>query len=122
MIVPEHAGLADPSAKTWAGIPDVGVSRKVINLALNVTKDGAKQNQFAHPVELRVKMSGADRGKAEPKLMVHWHDGNPSQMRWMEIPDAWTENHAGRKFQKDGDDLTVFLTYWPDDPGVGMDP
>ena len=122
VIVPEHSGLASPSAKSWEGVPTSGVGRQVINLALNVTKDGAKANHFSHPVELRVKMTDADRGNADSKLMVHWHDGDPAQMRWMEIPSAWTEDHEGQKFHKDDEDLVVFLIYWPDDPGVGMDP
>ena len=120
--MPEHSGLASPNAKSWEGIPDAGVSRHVINLALNVVKDGARANHFSHPIELRVKMTSADRNKSEPKLMVHWHEGDAARMRWMEIPSAWTEEHEGKKFHKDHDDLVMFLTYWPDDPGIGLDP
>lgn len=121
IIVPEHTGTASPNAKSLAGIPTAGVSRHVINLELNVVKDGAKVNHFPHPVELRVKLAPADHAKAEPKLLVHWHDPDQTRMRWMEIPGDWTAEHAGRKFHKDGDDLVVFLSYWPDDPAVGMD-
>ena len=121
IIVPEHNGTASPNAKSLEGVPTAGVSRHVINLELNVVKDGAKVNHFPHPVELRVNLAPGDHAKSDPKLLVHWHDGDAAHMRWMEIPTDWTAEHQGHKFHKDSNDLVVFLTYWPDDPAVGMD-